>query len=72
MGGNCTGKSTVAKLIAKKRRRNISGKDYLRMAKSESEAVSIFKAKLSEAATKQNVIYIITEKEQLAFCRRAA
>lgn len=42
------------------------------MAKSESEAVSIFKAKLSEAATKQNVIYIITEKEQLAFCRRAA
>lgn len=37
------------------------------MAKSESEAASIFKAKLSEAVTKQNVIYIITEKEQLAF-----
>ena len=42
------------------------------MAKSESEAASIFKEKLSEAVTKQNVIYIITEKEQLAFCRRAA
>ena len=42
------------------------------MAKSESEAASIFKAKLSESVTKQNVIYIITEKEQLAFCRRAA
>lgn len=42
------------------------------MAKSESEAASIFKAKLSEAVTKENVIYIITEKEQLDFCRRAA
>lgn len=42
------------------------------MAKSESKAVSIFKAKLSEAVTKENVIYIITEKEQLDFCRRAA
>ena len=50
----------------------LSGKDYLLMAKSESEAASIFKAKLSEAVTKQNVIYIITEKEQMAFCRRVA
>lgn len=73
MGGSRTGKSTVAKLIAKKNGAVIlSGKDYLRMAKSESEAVSIFKAKLSEAVTKQNVIYIITEKEQMDFCRRAA
>lgn len=68
MGDSCTGKSTVAKLIAKKNGAVIfSGKDYLRMAKSESEAASIFKAKLSQAVTKENVIYIITEKEQLAF-----
>lgn len=72
MGGSCTGKSTVTKLIAKNGAVILSGKDYLRMAKSESKAASIFKAKLSEAVTKQNVIYIITEKEQLAFCRRAA
>lgn len=72
MGGSCTGKSTAAKLIAKNGAVILSGKDYLRMAKSESEAASIFKAKLSEAVTKQNVIYIITEKEQMDFCRRAA
>lgn len=68
MGDSCTGKSTVAKLTAEKNGAVIfSGKDYLRMAKSESEAASIFKAKLSQAVTKENVIYIITEKEQLAF-----
>lgn len=68
MGDSCTGKSTVAKLIEEKNGAVIfSGKDYLRMAKSESEAASIFKAKLSQAVTKENVIYIITEKEQLAF-----
>lgn len=68
MGDSCTGKSTVAKLTAEKNGAVIfSGKDYLRMAKSESEAASIFKAKLSEAVTKENVIYIITEKKQLAF-----
>lgn len=73
MGDSCTGKSTVAKLIEEKNGAVIfSGKDYLRMAKSESEAASIFKEKLSEAVTKQNVIYIITEKEQMDFCRRAA
>ena len=61
MGGSCTGKSTVAKLTAKKNGAVIlSGKDYLR------------KAKLSEAVTKQNGIYSITEKEQMAFCRRTA
>ena len=68
MGDSCTGKSTVAKLTAEKNGAVIlSGKDYLRMAKIESEAASIFKAKLSQAVTKENVIYIITEKEQLAF-----
>ena len=68
MGDSCTGKSTVAKLTAEKNGAVIfSGKDYLRMAKSESAAASIFKAKLSQAVTKENVIYIITEKEQLAF-----
>ena len=72
MGGSCTGKSTVAKFIAKNGAVILNGKDYLSVAKSESGAASIFKAKLSEAVTKQNVIYIITEKEQMAFCRRAA
>ena len=65
IGENCTGKSTLAEEI-----RNITGaeiitgKDYLRLAKSENEAKALFKAKLQDAETGAHIIYVISEKEQ--------
>ena len=47
IGENCSGKSTLAEKIKETLGGEIiTGKDYLRMAKSESEAVFIFKEKL--------------------------
>ena len=67
IGENCVGKSTLAeRLKTKIAAEVISGKDYLRMAKSESEAVMLFKAKLASAVEGENIIYIISEKEHLA------
>ena len=43
-GENCSGKSTLADQIGKAAGAEIvSGKDYLRMAKSESEAERLFR-----------------------------
>ena len=67
IGENCSGKSTLADEIKKTIGAEIiTGKDYLRMAKSESEAVSLFKAKLNNAITGENVIYVISEKEHIS------
>ena len=66
IGENCSGKSTLAEEIKKTIGAEIiTGKDYLRMAKSESEAVSLFKEKLNNAASGENVIYVISEKEHI-------
>ena len=43
-----------------------SGKDYLRLAKSESEAVQLFQTLLANAVHGENVIYVTTEREHLA------
>ena len=46
IGENCSGKSTLAEAIKEEFDAEIiTGKDYLRMAKSESEAVTLFKEK---------------------------
>ena len=67
IGENCSGKSTLADEIKKTIGAEITtGKDYLRMAKSESEAVSLFQAKLNDAITGENVIYVISEKEHIS------
>ena len=67
IGENCSGKSTLADEIKKTIGAEIiTGKDYLRMAKSQSEAVSLFKAKLNNAISGENVIYIISEKEDIS------
>ena len=51
IGENCSGKSTLASSIKKEIGAEvITGKDYLRMAKSESEAVALFKERLKKAA----------------------
>ena len=66
IGENCSGKSTLACEIKKAIGAEIiTGKDYLRMAKSESEAVSLFREKLRKAVSEENVIFVISEPEQI-------
>lgn len=67
IGENCSGKSTLANKIKKVIGADvITGKDYLRMAKSESEAKALFQEKLKQALTGGNLIYVISEPEQVS------
>ena len=66
IGENCTGKSTLANALKESINADIiTGKDYLRMAKSEGEATALFKDQLQQAMVGSNIIYVISEKEQL-------
>ena len=66
IGENCSGKSTLAEAIRKDIPAEIvTGKDYLRMAKSESEAAALFRKKLADAVSGANIIYVISEPEQI-------
>ena len=66
IGENCSGKSTLADTIKKELGAEvITGKDYLRMAKSESEAVALFKEKLLKAVSGENMVYVISEQEHI-------
>lgn len=66
IGENCSGKSTLADEIKKSiDAQVVTGKDYLRMAKSESEAVILFKEKLRNAVSGENIIYVISEQEHI-------
>ena len=68
IGENCTGKSTLAEELTKTVPAEIiTGKDYLRMAKSESEAAALFQEKLRQAMSGEHIIYVISEKDQLSF-----
>ena len=63
-GDSCTGKSTLAAALAQALSAEVfSGKDYLKLAKSESMAAALFKKKLRGD---EPIIYVISEKEQLA------
>ncbi len=65
IGENCSGKSTLANNIKDRFGAEVvSGKDYLRMAKTEQEAVKLFKERLKDAVKGDNMIYIVSEKEQ--------
>ncbi len=65
-GESCTGKSTLAEKIAKSLPCEVfTGKDYLRLAKSESMAKALFQKKLSSAVNGENILYVITEKDHL-------
>ncbi|MCB2155316.1 hypothetical protein KQI84_10545 [bacterium] len=65
-GPSCSGKSTAADAIAERCQAEIStGKDYLRLAKNETEAWRAFVEKLcaaadSPAAKGSNIIYVVT------------
>lgn len=66
IGENCSGKSTLADKIKNEISAEIiTGKDYLRLAKSESEATALFKKKLEDAMLSGGIIYVISEPEQL-------
>ena len=66
IGENCSGKSTLANKIKEALGAEIiTGKDYLRMAKTESEALALFKEKLDRAMLGDNVIYVISEPEHI-------
>ena len=63
-GDSCTGKSTMAEKLSRAISAQVfSGKDYLKLAKSESMAAALFKKKLRGD---EPIIYVISEKEQLA------
>ena len=62
IGENCSGKSTLANAIKNAIGAEIiTGKDYLRMARSEGEAERVFKARLSAAVYGENIVYVISE-----------
>ena len=66
IGENCVGKSTLAGKINEHIDAKIySGKDYLRLEKNPSVALSRFRQLLQEAVNGENIIYIITEKEHV-------
>lgn len=67
-GESCTGKSTLAEeLKGRLEARVFSGKDFLRLAKSESQAKAEFRALLARASEGpgETVIYVISEPEHL-------
>lgn len=67
-GESCTGKSTLAGMLAERLGGEVwTGKDYLRLAKDEAGAKKQFAEKLRAAVTGGPLIYVIAEKEHLAF-----
>jgi nicotinamide riboside kinase len=72
-GENCSGKSSLAEAIKKEIDAEIiTGKDYLRMAKSENEAAALFRKKLENAISGGHLIYVTSETEQLEFLPEGA
>ena len=73
IGENCSGKSTLANYIRDAIGAEVlTGKDYLRMAKSESEAGRLFREKLASAVSGGNIIYVISESDQLDLLPKGA
>ena len=66
-GENCTGKSSVANELATRiNAKCVTGKDYLRLAKSEADAKNAFIAFLAQhLLSDQTLIYIASEPDQL-------
>ena len=72
-GESCTGKSTLADKIAARMSFEVfSGKDYLRLAKTESIAKVMFQKMLSSAVSGENIIYVISEREHISLIPEGA
>lgn len=70
---SCTGKSTLAEKLSSVFPCEVfTGKDYLRLAKNENIAKVMFQKKLAAAVTGENVIYVISETEQLSLLPEGA
>lgn len=67
-GESCTGKSTLADALKERTGAQVhSGKDYLRLAKSEGVAKALFQKQLQKTAEGEgDLIYVIAEPELLA------
>jgi shikimate kinase len=67
MGESCTGKSSVAEELSKQTGAKIyTGKDYMKLAKGETEAAEKFASLLKANQTGgENLIYVISEKEHI-------
>ncbi len=66
IGENCSGKSTLAESLKSALGAEvITGRDYLRLAKSPSAAAALFGEKLKQALAGPDLIYVISEPEQL-------
>lgn len=67
IGENCSGKSTLASVLSKRIKAEIiTGKDYLRLAKTESEATALFREKLARAVNGDSILYVISDPEHLS------
>lgn len=72
-GENCAGKSALAqKLKERLDAEEYTGKDFLRLAKSEAEARRMFQEKLRAAMGGGHIIYVIAEREHLALLPEGA
>ena len=72
-GESCTGKSTLAEKLSSVFPCEVfTGKDYHRLAKNENIAKVMFQKKLAAAVTGENVIYVISETEQLSLLPEGA
>ena len=66
-GESCTGKSTLAEQVKERLGGEVcTGRDYLRMAKSEAEAKALFREKMARAIAGETLIWVMAEKEHLA------
>ena len=66
IGENCSGKSTLAERVrAAVGGETVTGRDYLRLAGSESAARALFRKRLETALDGESVVYVISEPEQL-------
>ena len=66
IGESCTGKSTLAdKLKSLLPAEVYTGKDYLRLAKNEANAIKLLQEKLNAAVCGLHIIYVISDKEHL-------
>lgn len=73
IGESCTGKSAIAERLREQIGGEVvTGKDYLKLAKSESMAEILFKKKLLKAVEEETVIYVISEKDQLKLLPESA
>lgn len=73
IGENCSGKSTLATNIRDAIGAEIiTGKDYLRMSKSEPEARRLFQEKLNSAVIGSNIIYVISDPEHVDLLPKGA